>query len=80
MHGLRDQHSSEDKTRYDLQYILRRSAFQDISLLLQTAWTLALRLVHRQEPESTGEGIPAGTDVGFQENLVHAHSSQSSAD
>jgi lipopolysaccharide/colanic/teichoic acid biosynthesis glycosyltransferase len=80
VHGLRDQHSSEDKTRYDLQYILHRSAFQDISLLLQTAWTLAVRLVHRQGPESTGEAIPAGTDVSFQENLVHAHSSQSSAD
>ena len=42
VYGLRDQHSSEDKTRYDLQYILRRSPFQDISLLLQTAWTLTV--------------------------------------
>ena len=80
VYGLRDQHSSEDKTRYDLQYILRRSPFQDISLLLQTAWTLIVRLVHRQGPESKGEGSTAGTDVSFQENLVHAHSSQSSAD
>lgn len=80
VYGLRDQHSSEDKTRYDLQYILRRSPFQDISLLLQTAWTLIVRLVHRQESDSTGEGITARTEVTFQENLVHAHSSQSSAD
>jgi len=81
VYGLRDQHSSEDKTRYDLQYILRRSPFQDISLLLQTAWTLMVRLVHAQGPESTRPGTTTGTeDKSFQENLVHAHSSQSSAD
>ena len=44
VHGLRDQHALEDKTRYDLQYILHRSLFQDFSLLLQTLWTLAGRL------------------------------------
>lgn len=46
VHGLRDQHPLEDKTRYDLQYILHRSLFQDFSLLLQTLWTLASRLRH----------------------------------
>jgi len=46
VHGLRDQTPLEDKTRYDLQYILRRSLFQDVSLLLQTMWTLAGRLTH----------------------------------
>jgi lipopolysaccharide/colanic/teichoic acid biosynthesis glycosyltransferase len=44
VHGLRDQNPLEDKTRYDLQYILRRSLFQDVSLLLQTLWTLGGRL------------------------------------
>jgi lipopolysaccharide/colanic/teichoic acid biosynthesis glycosyltransferase len=78
--GLRDQHSSEDKTRYDLQYILRRSAFQDISLLLQTAWTLTVRLVHRQGADPITGGTTAHTGISFEENLVHAHSSQSSAD
>jgi lipopolysaccharide/colanic/teichoic acid biosynthesis glycosyltransferase len=43
VHGLRDQNALEDKTRYDLQYILRRSLFQDISLLLQTIWTIFRR-------------------------------------
>jgi lipopolysaccharide/colanic/teichoic acid biosynthesis glycosyltransferase len=80
VYGLRDQHSSEDKTLYDLQYILRRSVFQDISLLLQTAWTLVVRLVHRRGLEPTGTGTAGQTDVSFQENLVHAHSTQSSAD
>lgn len=46
VYGLRDQHALEDKTRYDLQYILRRSLFQDLSLLLQTIWTLLVRLGH----------------------------------
>ncbi len=46
VHGLRDQHPLEDKTRYDLQYILHRSLFQDVSLLLQTIWTLMIRLGH----------------------------------
>ncbi|HTZ81766.1 MAG TPA: sugar transferase [Candidatus Acidoferrales bacterium] len=44
VNGLRDEHELEDKTRYDLQYILHRSLFQDCSLLLQTFWTLAGRL------------------------------------
>jgi len=44
VHGLRDQNALEDKTRYDLQYILHRSPLQDFSLLLQTLWTLAGRL------------------------------------
>jgi len=44
VYGLRDQTSLQDKTPYDLQYILHRSLFQDVSLLLQTIWTLIRRL------------------------------------
>jgi lipopolysaccharide/colanic/teichoic acid biosynthesis glycosyltransferase len=81
VYGLRHQHSSEDKTRYDLQYVLHRSPFQDISLLLQTAWTLILRMFRKQRPDALSEFGPEGTaDLTFQESLVHAHSSQSSAD
>jgi len=81
VHGLRDQHSSEDKTPYDLQYILRRSLFQDISLLLQTGWTILVRLVRTSGPESTGHETTADkVDATFPENLAHAHSTQSSAD
>jgi lipopolysaccharide/colanic/teichoic acid biosynthesis glycosyltransferase len=43
VHGLRDQHASEDKTRFDLQYIFNWSPFLDLSLILQTVWTLAFR-------------------------------------
>jgi len=41
--GLREQHSSEEKTRFDLQYLLNCSLWTDLSLLLQTVWTLATR-------------------------------------
>ena len=83
--GLRDQNSSEDKTRYDLEYILHRSLFLDVSLLLQTLWTLALRcfkLKQRKAPLT-----PTHSDVAvvpmpvrFEENLSSAHSSQSGTD
>jgi lipopolysaccharide/colanic/teichoic acid biosynthesis glycosyltransferase len=43
--GLREEHSSEEKARFDLQYIGQWSLFWDLSLLLQTAWVLFARLV-----------------------------------
>ena len=43
VHGLREQHSSEDKARFDLQYIFNWSPFLDLSLILQTTWTLLFR-------------------------------------
>jgi lipopolysaccharide/colanic/teichoic acid biosynthesis glycosyltransferase len=68
VHGLRDQNALEDKTRYDLQYILHRSLFLDISLLLQTIWTITRRFGsvpsrkrsnnEQQQPASTSS-IPA---------------------
>lgn len=82
VHGLRDQNSSEDKTRYDLQYILHRSLFLDISLLLQTLSTLALRpfsLKQRKGPLPNANPDVVGRTV-FEESLSRAHSSQSSAD
>src|SRR4029077_398894 len=45
VHGLRDHSSSEEKTRFDLQYLLAPSPLSDVSLLLQTLWTLAIRVV-----------------------------------
>jgi len=41
--GLREQHSSESKARLDLQYLLNPSLTTDLSILLQTAFTLATR-------------------------------------
>jgi putative colanic acid biosynthesis UDP-glucose lipid carrier transferase len=51
VHGLRDQHSSEDKAHFDLQYIFDWHPLMDISLLLQTVSTLLFRGLS-QEPAS----------------------------
>jgi lipopolysaccharide/colanic/teichoic acid biosynthesis glycosyltransferase len=48
VNGLREEHSSEDKTRFDLQYILEWSPFLDIALLLQTLGTLVDRCFGRR--------------------------------
>lgn len=82
VHGLRDQNSSEDKTRYDLEYILRRSLFLDISLLLQTLWTLALRCFHLQRHRAPVTPIHSALQVPghFEETLSSAHSPQSGTD
>lgn len=50
VYGLRDQSSSEDKTRYDLQYLLYPSLLADVSLLLQTGWTLLRRVTRLPKP------------------------------
>ena len=45
VHGLREQHESDDKARFDLQYMLQPSLFFDVSLLMQTIWTLMARVL-----------------------------------
>lgn len=83
--GLRDQNSSEDKTRYDLEYILHRSLFLDVSLLLQTLWTLTLRCFQLKQRKVRLSIIHSDVPVvpippRFEENLSSAHSSQSGTD
>ncbi len=82
VHGLRDQNSSEDKTKYDLQYVLHRSPFQDISLLLQTLWTITTRLFQRRRAQTNLLQVATETrqEAAFEETLASAHSSQSSSD
>lgn len=82
VHGIREQNSSEDKTRYDLQYILHLSPFLDVSLLLQTFWTLSGRFfcakqLRTNRPDVVALEVPLQTAV--RENLGRAHSSQSGA-
>lgn len=45
VYGLRESDPSCAKANYDLEYILNWSAGGDISLIVQTAWTLLLRIV-----------------------------------
>jgi lipopolysaccharide/colanic/teichoic acid biosynthesis glycosyltransferase len=81
VHGLRDQHSSEEKTKYDLQYILHISPFQDISLLLQTAWTIAPRLFQVRRSHEPVPHAPVETRKAvFEETLSRAHTAHSGSD
>jgi len=86
VHGLREQHSSEEKTRFDLQYLLNPSPFTDLALLLQTLWTLAARVIHYSQllpgsaRQSQSKSEPESNDGLIQESLQVAHRSQSSAD
>jgi lipopolysaccharide/colanic/teichoic acid biosynthesis glycosyltransferase len=43
VNGLREHHGSEEKARFDLQYLLEWSPFNDLVLILQTLGTLAKR-------------------------------------
>jgi lipopolysaccharide/colanic/teichoic acid biosynthesis glycosyltransferase len=81
-HGLREQHSSEEKARFDLQYILHSSPSLDISLLLQTFWILVRRLLHIPAVGSMASEKPfeMKNDSLLERILPNAHSSQSSAD
>ncbi|MFZ0817539.1 MAG: sugar transferase [Candidatus Sulfotelmatobacter sp.] len=79
VHGLREQHSSEEKCRFDLQYLLDASPSLNMSLLLQTIWTLAARVFHPVSRSS----IPAATesDTTFLQEIVpSAHRSQPGTD
>ena len=86
VYGLREQHSSEEKTRFDLQYLLHPSPLTDLSLLLQTLWTLVIRMFHRPWPRSTEQAVSVNKTVAdfrypsIEEALQHAHRSQPSAD
>ncbi len=62
VNGLREQHSSEEKTRYDLQYMVRWTPIFDLTLLLETIWTIFARLLASDGPPSaphSGASPPA---------------------
>jgi len=86
VNGLREQHSSEEKTRFDLQYLLKPSPLTDLSLLLQTSWTLIVRMFRRPHLGSAERLVSMNRTVAdfrfpsVEEALQHAHRSQPSAD
>lgn len=77
IHGLREQHSAEQKTRYDLQYIVRWSPFLDLSLIVQTAWTLIARLWREKsawpEPLPGSSRWPAEAETHTEEVVYVDH-------
>jgi lipopolysaccharide/colanic/teichoic acid biosynthesis glycosyltransferase len=80
VHGLRQQHSSEEKSRFDLQYMLHPSLFLDISLLLQTMWTLTVRLMRLGKTDAGRAKNENDSTTSLGGRLTGAHSTQSSAD
>lgn len=49
VNGIREHHASDDKTRFDLQYLLEWSPINDLALILQTIGTLATRCLPSRE-------------------------------
>ena len=71
VYGLREVHSSEEKARFDLQYISHWTPFMDFALLLQTLWTLARRLGRRRAPISSGaQRMAAGEAITHQPRIT----------
>jgi lipopolysaccharide/colanic/teichoic acid biosynthesis glycosyltransferase len=80
VNGLREQHSSEEKARYDLQYIFHWSLFLDISLVLQTAWTFFVRWIG-EDGFRVSLCNKSMEDMNFSMPVVlNANSTQSGAD
>jgi lipopolysaccharide/colanic/teichoic acid biosynthesis glycosyltransferase len=79
VNGLREQHSSEEKAHFDLQYIFHWSLFLDLSLLLQTAWTLFVRLI-KEDGLGVVPTIKAAIEgeLTMQTAVLDANSAQSS--
>lgn len=79
VHGLRESNSPEEKTRFDLQYLVNPYLLWDISLLLQTVWTLLRRVLSftpgRRQPSFDLDWNELPQDV-----ISNAHRTQSSAD
>ncbi len=58
VHGLREENSSEDKAYYDLRYIQDWTLLGDVSLILQTIWTISRRFL-TEAPAGFEMGSPA---------------------
>lgn len=80
VHGLREHSSSEQKTRFDLQYVMDPHLLWDISLLLQTIWTLVMRLFSRVPSRQVYEMNWTTQGSASQGLMTNAHRTQSSAD
>lgn len=79
-HGFREQHSSEEKIHFDLQYIFHWSLFLDLCLILQTGWTLLRRLVRENQiviPLFLKPISSTNLEIG---RICNADSAQSGAD
>ncbi len=79
VNGLRENHSSEEKAHFDLQYIFHWSLFLDLSLLLQTVWTLLGRVREEDRPLPTPLSKPTVNTMFGVRKVLNADRTQSSA-
>ena len=70
VNGLREQHSSEEKTRYDLQYMVHWTPIFDLILLLETVWTLFARLFASDEPPAAAHPGSGPTAAVFSRHVT----------
>lgn len=80
VNGLREQHSSAEKAQFDLQYIYHYSMFFDLSIVLQTAWTLCYRLIEERFPRVRVFARPTVRRLVLTQEALHVDSSQSGSD
>jgi lipopolysaccharide/colanic/teichoic acid biosynthesis glycosyltransferase len=62
VHGLREQNSSEEKSLYDLEYIVSWTPLSDCALALETIWTLARRFL-RANGKERQHSLPHGRQI-----------------
>jgi lipopolysaccharide/colanic/teichoic acid biosynthesis glycosyltransferase len=72
VHGLREENASEDKAYYDLRYIQDWSLLTDLSLILQTAWTILHRCFQAKPAVVTVPDTPLAEDTSALIEFVHA--------
>jgi lipopolysaccharide/colanic/teichoic acid biosynthesis glycosyltransferase len=75
VHGLREQHSSEEKARFDLQYIFNWSPFLDLSLIVQTVWTVLIRGLRQESVVTEATSFRTQTNNLVNEELIDANRS-----
>lgn len=79
VNGLREHHSSAEKAQFDLQYIFHYSMFFDVSIILQTVWTLCSRLIEERFPRFRAFSKSVTHPLVLRQEALHADSAQSSS-
>jgi lipopolysaccharide/colanic/teichoic acid biosynthesis glycosyltransferase len=80
VNGLREHHSSAEKAQFDLRYIYHYSMFFDVSIVVQTVWTLCYRLIEERFPRVSVFARPAARPLVLTQEALHVDSSQSGSD
>ena len=79
VNGVRDEHAADEKTRFDLHYILNWSPLLDSVLMIQTVWTIFGRLRRRERTQNfVSYKLAAVSKIGS--DYQHVDSTQPSTD